>query len=116
MNLRTSPASHSSGLPVRDCVAGTDLQAPEPGRELKWRVSLVCAGIYDPWLLIMNEHAAGVDPTLSAALWEYPREINGYGSAVLVTAHNMDGKVRCDRVRFMHNSRPVMEGTPPEII
>ncbi len=44
----------------------------------------------DPALILLDEPAAGVNPTLRQTLWEMVRHLNGLGTTFLVIEHNME--------------------------
>ncbi len=44
----------------------------------------------DPALILLDEPAAGVNPTLRQTLWDMVRHLNGLGTSFLVIEHNMD--------------------------
>ena len=44
----------------------------------------------DPALILLDEPAAGVNPTLRQTLWDMVRHLNGLGTTFLVIEHNMD--------------------------
>jgi len=44
----------------------------------------------DPSLILLDEPAAGVNPTLRATLWDMVRHLNGLGTSFMIIEHNMD--------------------------
>jgi len=44
----------------------------------------------DPSLILLDEPAAGVNPTLRQTLWDMVRHLNGLGTTFLVIEHNME--------------------------
>ncbi|HEU5337818.1 MAG TPA: ATP-binding cassette domain-containing protein, partial [Sulfuricaulis sp.] len=44
----------------------------------------------DPALILLDEPAAGVNPTLRQTLWDMVRHLNGLGTTFLVIEHNME--------------------------
>lgn len=44
----------------------------------------------DPALILLDEPAAGVNPTLRQTLWDMVRNLNGLGTTFLVIEHNME--------------------------
>jgi len=44
----------------------------------------------DPALILLDEPAAGVNPTLRKTLWDMVRHLNGLGTTFLVIEHNME--------------------------
>jgi len=83
---------------------------------MKHRVSLACALIHKPPLLLLDEPTVGVDPELRASFWEYFNRIKLGGRTIVITTHYMDEAKRCDRIGFMHNGRLIAEGRPSEVL
>jgi len=44
----------------------------------------------DPALILLDEPAAGVNPTLRQTLWDMVRHLNGLGTTFVIIEHNMD--------------------------
>lgn len=83
---------------------------------MKHRVSLACALIHQPPLLLLDEPTVGVDPELRVSFWEYFNQIKLGGRTIVITTHYMDEARRCDRIGFMHNGRLIAEGRPFEVL
>jgi len=83
---------------------------------MKHRVSLACALIHQPPLLLLDEPTVGVDPELRVSFWDYFNGIKREGRTIVITTHYMDEAGRCDRIGFMHNGRLVAEGEPGELL
>lgn len=83
---------------------------------MKHRVSLACALIHKPPLLLLDEPTVGVDPELRASFWDYFNEIKAEDRTILITTHYMDEASRCDRIGFMRNGGLIAEGTLDELL
>jgi ABC-2 type transport system ATP-binding protein len=83
---------------------------------MKHRVSLACALIHQPPLLLLDEPTVGVDPELRVSFWDYFNDIKSEGRTIVITTHYMDEAGRCDRIGFMHNGRLIAEGKPGELL
>jgi len=70
---------------------------------MKQRVSLACALIHRPRLLLLDEPTAGVDPRLRESLWKHFRELAAGGATLLVSTHQMDEALYCDRLAIMRD-------------
>ena len=82
---------------------------------LRRRVSLACALVHQPRLLILDEPTVGVDPQLRAAFWEHFRRLADGGVTLLISSHVMDEAERCDRLGFMRDGRLIAEGSPEQL-
>ncbi len=70
----------------------------------------------NPKLILLDEPAAGVNPTLINQICEYIRTWNETGITFLVIEHNMDVIMSlCDRVWVLAEGRNLADGTPQEI-
>jgi ABC-2 type transport system ATP-binding protein len=83
---------------------------------MKQRVSLACALVHRPRLLLLDEPTVGVDPQLRVSFWEYFQHLAGEGAALLVSSHVMDEAARCHRLGLIRQGRLLAEGTPPELL
>ena len=70
----------------------------------------------NPKLILLDEPAAGVNPTLIEQICEHIVEWNRQGISFLVIEHNMDVIMSlCDRVWVLAEGTNLAEGTPKEI-
>ncbi len=82
---------------------------------LRRRVSLACALVHRPRLLILDEPTVGVDPQLRVAFWEHFRRLADAGVTLVISSHVMDEAGRCDRLGFMREGRLIAEGSPEQL-
>jgi len=82
---------------------------------LRRRVSLACALVHRPRLLILDEPTVGVDPQLRVAFWEHFRRLAEAGVTLIISSHVMDEAGRCDRLGFMREGWLIAEGSPEEL-
>lgn len=68
---------------------------------MKQRLSLACALVHQPSLLLLDEPSTGVDPKLRESLWSHFRELAQQGVTIVVSTHQMDEALHCDRVAVM---------------
>ena len=69
----------------------------------------------NPSMILLDEPAAGVSPTLTELLIEKITELNRQGTSFLIIEHNMDFIMkRCDPVIAMAEGKVIFEGTPAE--
>lgn len=81
----------------------------------KQRLSLSCALLHDPELLLLDEPTIGLDPALRIRFWEHFHDLNGRGRTILLSTHYLEEAGRCTRIGMMRQGRLVAEGTPDEL-
>jgi ABC-2 type transport system ATP-binding protein len=79
---------------------------------MKQRVSLACAIVHNPPLLLLDEPTVGLDPELRVNFWEHFSDLNKQGITIIISSHTMDDAAHCDRLAFMRNGRLIAEGAP----
>jgi ABC-type branched-subunit amino acid transport system ATPase component len=72
--------------------------------------------IAEPQMILLDEPAGGINPTLIGQLGERIRELNRQGVTFLIVEHNMEFVMGlCDRVMVMHRGAKLAEGTPAAV-
>ena len=72
--------------------------------------------IADPEIILLDEPAGGVNPTLIGTIAERIRELNRYGTTFLIVEHNMEFVMGlCDQVTVLDYGNAVVSGPPEEI-
>ncbi|WP_067826858.1 ABC transporter ATP-binding protein [Nocardia inohanensis] len=79
------------------------------------RVSLACALVARPEVLVLDEPTVGLDPVLRRDLWDQFRALAAAGTTLLVSSHVMDEAERCDRLLLMREGRLLADETPAEL-
>ena len=70
----------------------------------------------DPELLLLDEPAGGVNPTLLNAIADHIKELNRQGRTFLVVEHNMEFVMGlCQRVTVMDHGSIVVSGRPEQV-
>ena len=82
---------------------------------MRQRVSLACALVHRPRLLLLDEPTVGVDPQLRAELWQRFTEMSAQGVTLIVSSHVMDEAERCQRLGLLRFGRLLAEGTAAEL-
>lgn len=82
----------------------------------KQRLSLACALIHDPFLLLMDEPTASVDPTSRRDFWQIMHSLSSEGMTILLSTHNMDEVERCHRLAYVCDGQFLMSGSIKDII
>ncbi len=76
------------------------------------RVSLACALVCRPELLVLDEPTVGLDPVLRADLWEQFTDLARGGTTLLVSSHVMDEADHCGELLLMRDGHLVEHTTP----
>lgn len=76
------------------------------------RVSLACALVCQPDLLVLDEPTVGLDPVLRADLWEQFDALARHGTTLLVSSHVMDEADHCADLLLMREGRLLAHTTP----
>jgi ABC-2 type transport system ATP-binding protein len=79
---------------------------------MKQKLSLCCALIHHPEVLLLDEPTFGVDPISRRDLWLILHEMVASGVTVVVSTAYMDEAERCDRVALLDKGRVVALDTP----
>ncbi|CAM4457555.1 putative ABC transporter ATP-binding protein YbhF [Mycobacterium basiliense] len=79
------------------------------------RVSLACALVCHPALLVLDEPTVGLDPVLRFDLWQQFAELASAGTTLLVSSHVMDEADHCADLLLMRDGRLVAHTTPTQL-
>lgn len=72
--------------------------------------------IAEPKVILLDEPAGGVNPTMINYLTERIRTLNERGVTFLIVEHNMEFVMGlCDKVMVMHRGSKIAEGVPAEV-
>jgi ABC-2 type transport system ATP-binding protein len=80
------------------------------------RVSLACALVDDPELLVLDEPTVGLDPVLRRDLWDLFHRLAATGTSMLVSSHVMDEATRCDRLLLLREGEVLADASLPELL
>ncbi|MBI1722890.1 MAG: ABC transporter ATP-binding protein [Gemmatimonadetes bacterium] len=84
---------------------------------MKQKLSLCCARIHHPAILLLDEPTFGVDPISRRELWAIIREMVSDGTTVLLATSTPEEAERCDDVALLSEGRVVpgrrMTAPPP---
>jgi ABC-type branched-subunit amino acid transport system ATPase component/ABC-type branched-subunit amino acid transport system permease subunit len=79
-------------------------------------VELAQVLMLDPKLILLDEPAGGINPTLIARMGEMIRELNANGKTFLIVEHNMPFVLGlCDPVLVLARGKTIASGRPQEI-
>src|SRR4051794_26745771 len=79
------------------------------------RVSLACALVARPELLVLDEPTVGLDPVLRVELWEMFHGLARAGTTLIVSSHVMDEAGRCDRLLLLREGELLADDTPARL-
>lgn len=83
---------------------------------MKQKLSLCCALIHKPKILLLDEPTTGVDPVSRKEFWELLKKFKQQGISILVSTPYMDEANLCDRIALMQNGEILEIETPENII
>ena len=111
-------AGQQSAERIDDVIALVDLSDWADSRVatlsggMQQRVSLACALVHQPRLLLLDEPTVGVDPQLRVQFWDYFGYLNAKGVTIVVSSHVMDEAEHCHRLGFIRAGKLLAEGSP----
>ena len=82
---------------------------------MKQKLSLACALIIEPKILLLDEPTTGVDPVSRREFWDALADLSNQGITIVVATPYLDEAERCSRVALVHEGRIHQTGTPREL-
>jgi len=82
---------------------------------MKQKLSLACALIIEPKILLLDEPTTGVDPVSRREFWDALADLSSQGITIVIATPYLDEAERCTRVALMHEGRIHQTGTPREL-
>jgi ABC-2 type transport system ATP-binding protein len=79
------------------------------------RVSLACALVGSPEVLVLDEPTVGLDPVLRVELWGRFHALAAAGTTLIVSSHVMDEAGRCDRLLLLRDGDLIADSTPAQL-
>jgi ABC-2 type transport system ATP-binding protein len=83
---------------------------------MKQRLSLACALLHRPRILFLDEPTAGVDPKLRESFWRHFRALASEGVTLVVSTHQMDEALLCDRLAVLRSGKVLVCETPRDLL
>jgi branched-chain amino acid transport system ATP-binding protein len=119
MRLAGSASEKRRAKELLDFVGITRL-AHEPAGNLSYGqrklLELASLLVADPAILLLDEPAGGVNPTLISHLSDRIRELNRGGKTILIVEHNMEFVMSlCSRITVLSQGSALVCGTPDEV-
>ena len=82
----------------------------------KQRLSLACAIIHEPEMLILDEPTSGVDPVARDEFWDLLIKLSRDNRVtIFISTHFMNEAMRCDRISLMHAGEVLVYDTPQNL-
>ncbi|HKZ08088.1 MAG TPA: ATP-binding cassette domain-containing protein [Methylomirabilota bacterium] len=82
---------------------------------MKQKLSLACALVSEPRVLLLDEPTTGVDPVSRREFWDALSHLSAGGLTILVATPYLDEAERCARVALMHRGELRSEDTPERL-
>ncbi len=79
------------------------------------RVSLACALVAAPDLLVLDEPTVGLDPVLRVDLWQQFHQLAERGTTLIVSSHVMDEADHCGDLLLMREGHLLAHTTPRKL-
>ena len=83
---------------------------------MRQRLSLACALVHGPRLVLLDEPTVGVDPELRRSFWDYFAQLNSEGVTIIVSTHHLDEASRCTRLGLMRLGVLLAQDAPQELL
>jgi len=80
---------------------------------MKQKLSIICALIHRPQLLILDEPNNGVDVIARSEVWGILRQLQGV--TIVMSTGYLDEAERCDELIYLYQGRIRVHGTPAEV-
>jgi ABC-2 type transport system ATP-binding protein len=83
---------------------------------MKSRLSIGCALVHNPLVLLLDEPNVGVDPASRKSVWKLLRELTKSGKTIILTTpYFLEGDL-ADTVAFIKNGEIVLFGKPKDLV
>lgn len=82
---------------------------------MKQKLSLACALVAQPRVLLLDEPTTGVDPVSRREFWDTLAHLAAEGLTIVVATPYLDEAERCHRVALMHLGQIHETGTPAQL-
>ncbi|MGP8101380.1 MAG: ATP-binding cassette domain-containing protein [Candidatus Cybelea sp.] len=82
---------------------------------MRQKLSLICALVGEPRVLLLDEPTTGVDPVSRREFWDTLVHLCAEGLTILVATPYLDEAERCNRVAFMDRGQIEELGSPDEL-
>lgn len=80
------------------------------------RVSLGCAIINRPEVIILDEPTVGLDPLTRENIWEHLHSLAAAGATLIVSSHVLDEATHCDSMLLLREGKLLRHSTPADLL
>jgi ABC-2 type transport system ATP-binding protein len=81
------------------------------------RLSLACAAVHQPRLLLLDEPTSGVDPQSRNRVFEAITALREHGATIVYSTHLMsEAEELCTRIAIVDHGRLIAEGVPAQLL
>ncbi len=102
--LRVVELDDRAGTPVLQLSGG-----------MRRRLSLACALVHRPSVVVLDEPTVGIDPALRVQFWRHFRSLSAAGATLLISSHVMDEADRCDELLFIRAGKVIARGSGADL-
>ena len=82
---------------------------------MKQKLSLACALIIEPKVLLLDEPTTGVDPVSRREFWDALADLSSHGITIVMATPYLDEAERCTHIGLMYEGTIHQTGTPREL-
>jgi ABC-type multidrug transport system ATPase subunit len=82
---------------------------------MKQKLSLACALLHEPEVLLLDEPTTGVDPVSRLEFWDLVEHLHASGATILLASAYFDEVERCEHVVYLHHGRVLASGNPDDL-
>lgn len=94
----------------------SDYRADTLSGGMKQKLSICCALVHNPAVLLLDEPTVGVDPVSRHDMWEEIGALRRQGVSVLVSTHYLDEAALADKILFLHQGETLLFDSPESIV
>lgn len=83
---------------------------------MKQKLTICCALVHKPAVLLLDEPTLGVDPQSRHDVWEELNALRSSGVAILISTHYIDEAAWAQKVLLLHEGHKLLWGSPAEVM
>lgn len=121
-SLRTIAMMRDKDVDIDDIIRKVGLSSKSENylddlsQGMRQRLSLACALLGDPKILVMDEPLNGLDPLAQRAFCNLLKDLASKGVAIVISSHQVtDLETLVDRIALLHHGQLLIEGTLPNV-